>query len=327
MSRSVFLSAGGDPFIASLVLKLWKDRWYEEVDEVIVSYNNHAGVPQEVTSEFLSRTNFDKKVSIIYHPRGIGNGRPITEMAMISEANLVLLLEDDGFIYTPGVVSKQFQQIESDLTDVVGSPRGSCGQEIWDASQKRYNLDYSGYGDVGPNFWPNFFFCKRSDLIRTDMNFGSKSFQAGEYSKELDYTFQGVNHGDTFVWACMQLRALGLRFASVPQFHAMPNEIEEYERKDANWRSGKPFWIHGGSLSAGWGGYLSGRVPDMPTDLNKMEIETRIAFWQIALDMTIGYDSFRSVYQHGIDQLTEQGKLERSRIAKKIHIYRELMGV
>lgn len=325
-SRSVFMSACGDVMIASLAIKLWKKYWYDEVDKFYICYNNHVGAPLSVSQEFIAKAISDKKVHLIYHPSGIGNGMPITEMTLIAKEDLVMLLEDDGFIFTPGIVHKQFQKIESDLADAVGSARGSCGQEIWDASQKRYNLDYSAYGDVGPNCWPNFFFCKRADLLKTDLNFGSKSFLPGEYSKELDYTFKNVNHGDTFVWGCMQLRHLGVRIANVPQYHAMPSEIEDYEKKEANWRDGKkPYWMHGGSLSAGLNGYLSGQIPDTSTLSAKTEMESRVAWWTIALENTEGYEEFRKVYQSGIENLIQGAALERTRIQKKINIYNSLL--
>lgn len=329
MSRAVFLSSGGDPFISMLVLKLFQERWYNEVDKFYICYNNHSGVPLEVAQEFISRAIAEPKVELIYHPRGIGNGMPITEMAQIAKEDLVMLLEDDGFIFESGQVDKCFQKIESDLCDVVGSPRGSCGQEVWEASAKKYNLDYSGYGDQGPNVWPNFMFVKRKDLLKTDLDFGSHTWQIGEYSKELDHTFQNINHGDTAVWMCVQLRALGLRFQSVPQHHASPFEIDDQIKEEQNWHpTQQPFkWIHGGSLSSGWGGYLSNQVPDTSNDSAKQEIETRVAFWTIASSVIDGFTEFKYAYQKGIESLIQNADLDRDRIGKKIGIYRALMKI
>ncbi len=327
MTRCAYLSSGGDPFITLLVLKLWKKYWYDEVDELYINYNNHSEVPQEVVSEFLARASEDKKVHLIYHPRGIGNGLPINEMVQISHEDLILLLEDDAFIFTSGAVNRCFQQIESDLTDIVGSPRRSCGTEIWDRSKEKYNLDYSGYGDMGPNWWPNFFFCKRSDILKTDMDFGSSSFKPGDYSKELDYTFKEQNYGDTFVKECMQLRALGLRSQSVPQHHASPTEFDDRANGEQNWHpSQQPFeWIHAGSLSSGWNGYLNKLLPDVSTDIAKQEIETRVAFWWIALDQIKGFPDFREKYSIGIMDLQLNCNLDKDRINKKINIYTNLM--
>ena len=339
MTRSAFVSSCGDPFLILFTHKLFKERWYDEVDEFIVCYNNHVQVPQDVIGEVLSKLSQDPKVHIVYHPRGIGNGMPITEMTLINKADLVLLLEDDGFIFEKGAVNENFQKIESDLCDAVGSPRFSCGQEIGEASRTKYGLDYSGYGDMGCNFWPNFFFCKRKDLLKTDLNCASKTFQKGEYCKELDYIFKEINHGDTFVWASIQLRAMGLRFHTIPQHKADPFEIDSKEKKEQNWHSSQqPFkWIHGGSLSAGWGGYLSGRIPDVSNDSAKQEMESRVAFWQLASDICdidlfddIASDDMKAFYisyKQGIEDLIKNVGLNKARIDQKIQIYKKLMNL
>ena len=329
MTRAVLLSAGGDPFIALMVIKLWQNHWYDEVDKFYINYNNHCGVPVEVAQEFASKVVSDPKVHLIYHPEGVGNGRPITEMTLIAREELVLLLEDDGFIFRSGEVNRCFQLIEKDLTDAVGSPRFSCGTEIGEAAAKKYNLDYSGYGDQGPWFWPNFFFCKREDLLKTDLDFTSKSFVSGEYCKELDHTFKEVNHGDTFVWACIQLRALGLRFHNVPQHKADPYEIESQKKGEMNWHeSQQPFkWIHGGSLSTSWGGYLSNAIPDVSNESAMLEMESRVAFWLICSETIKGFDDFRKLYREGIVNLIINSKLSRKRIDQKIMIYKEVMSI
>ncbi len=226
MTKAVFMSSGGDPFLISLVLKLLKERWYNEVDRFYINYNNHSRFPKEVVAEFLGNCT-DPKIHLISHPNGIGTGIPLTEMTLISKEDLVMFLEEDGYIFNPGIVSKCFQMIENGETDIVGSPRGSCGEEIWDASKAKYGLDYTGYGDVGPNWWPNFFFCKRTDLLKTDLNFDGVNFPAESYCKELNHIFKELNSGDTFVWMSIQLRAMGLRSQSIPQHKADPYEIQK----------------------------------------------------------------------------------------------------
>lgn len=325
-SRAVFLSAGGDVLIASLVIKLWKERWHDEVDKFYVCYNNHAQVPLEAAQEFISRIITDPKIQLIYHPTGIGNGEPIKEMALIAKEELVMLLEDDGFIFKPGYVDAAFRRIESGEVDAVGSARGSCGQEVTDAMIKKYDIDISGIGDRGVNYWPNFFFCKREDLLATDLNFASKKFGKGEYFKEVDHTFTEDNYGDTFVWADIQMRYNGVRFGDVSQYHASPEEIEYYEQKSDKWgQDVDKGWIHGGSLSAGWGGYLSGSIPDTSTIQAKMEIETRVAFWTLALDYTLGFTDFKIKYRNGIDELIINAKLSQDRVNRKYNIYKELL--
>lgn len=327
-SRAVFLSAGGDPFIASLVMKLWKERWYDEVDAFYVCYNNNARVPVDVMQEFVSKAIADPKVQLISHPEGIGNGVPITEMAQIAKEDLCMLLEDDGFIFKPEHVNEAFEMIEDGRADAVGSPRSSCGEEVTNGMAKKYGIDISGLGDKGVNYWPNFFFCKVSDLRATDMNFASKHFPKGSYFKEIDHRFTEDNYGDTFVWGDIQMRYNGVVFAEIPQYHASPEEIEYYERGSDKWASGVRLgWIHGGSLSSGLNGYLSGRLPYVPTLQTKMEIETRVAFWRIACDYTEGYENFRWKYIDGLEKLTVGAELSRDRIQKKYNIYKQLLAL
>jgi hypothetical protein len=78
-------------------------------------------------------------------------------------------------------------------------------------------------------------------------------------------------------------------------------------------------------LSSGWGGYLSGAVPDVSTDGAKMEIETRVAFWTICSDVVEGFEEFKKEYKAGIEQLIVDAKLDRKRIQQKIDIYRKTM--
>ena len=327
MTRTIFLSSGGDPFLCLFVLKLFQERFYDEADKFYINYNNHCGVPQEVIAELLPRLIKEPKVQLIYHPNGIGNGRPITEMTHVCREDLVMLLEDDGFIFENGIVNECFQNIESDLADAVGSPRLSCGNEIAEALRLKYNLDYTGYGDVGPNFWPNFFFCKRKDLLKTDLNFASVTFKPGDYYKELDHTFQEVNHGDTFVWACIQLRALGLRFHNIPQHKLSPYEVEDKQRGEMNYHpSQQPYkWLHGGSLSTSWGGYLSGRIPDVSEEISKREIESRVSMWQLISDTINKFPNFLGEYRAGIDNLITNVSLDKERIKEKYELCKNLM--
>lgn len=327
MSRAVFVSACGDPFILMMAHKLFKENFYDEVDKFYINLNNNANVPSDAISEVLARLSQDPKVHIIYHPEGIGNGMPITEMTLIAKEELVMLLEDDGFIFTSGIVDECFKRIESGEVDAVGSERFSCGPEIGEALKKKYNLDYSGYGDVGPNYWPNFFFCKRQDLLDTDMNFASQSFPPESHWKELDHTFKEQNYADTFGWATMQMLHKGVRFGSVPQNHASPYEISDKRAKLLNWIGEPMKWIHGGSLSASWGGYLEEATPDVSIEIAVYEMETRCAFWRICADVVEGFDDFKDKYKKGIDGLVQRAGLSEERIKEKYDLYKGLLKI
>ena len=325
MTRCSLLSMCGDVFITSLLLKLWKRDWYNEIDHLYINFNNHCQVPPEVVAEFTGSIAKEPKITFVYHPTGCGNGPPQVELLKICKEDLVLLLEDDFFIFTSGVVDGYFKRIESGETDLLGSPRYSYG-EVADAAKKKYNLDYSGSGDRGFGLWPTGLFCKRKDLLRTDLDFGSKKYGKGEYFKELDHTFKEDNFTDTFTWTSIQLRYLGLKILEIPQNHASVYEIEEHRDKKMNWEK-EIKYIHGGSLSAGWGGYLSGRLPDVSHDAAKQEIESRVAFWIICMKQTDGFNEFKLHYNHGILELIKNANLDNDRIGAKINIYKNLMKI
>ena len=326
--RAALMSTCGDVFITSLVIKLWNERWRDEIDKFYINFNNHCQVPSGVVGEFMRNIANDKKIVIIYHPVGISNGPPQVELLKLCNEDLILLLEDDFFIFESGIVDNYFKKIESGETDIVGSPRYTIG-EVAEAAKKKYNLDYEGYGDRGFGWWPTGFFCKREDLLRTDLDFGSKKYPKGEYFKELDHTFENDDYTDTFTWTSVQLRYLGLRSIEIPSHKADPYEEDSMRNKMMNWHpTQQPFnHIHGGSLSTSIGGYLSGRVPDVSPKGALEEMESRIAFWTIALGATNGFDSLRSEYANGIDQLTKNINADGDRIAKKIEIYKNLMLV
>lgn len=326
MTKSAFIASCYDPFVLLLNVKLWRDRWQNEIDHLYINLNNHCGVPKEVEVETIKNLVGFSNISLVYHSRGIGNGVPLVELTKICKEDLVLLLEDDFFIHKPDVVKGNFQRIESGECDLLGSPRYGTG-EIAEAAKKKFNLDYSGYGDKGFGLWPTGLYCRKEDLLRTSLDFGSNEYKAGTYCPELDHTFIHDCYTDTFTWASIQLRSLGLKIGEIAQNHASPFEIEEFDKKEGKWANGNPPYIHGGSLSSGWGGYLSGKLPDVSTDIAKQEIETRVAFWLIASAVVDGFTDFKYVYQQGIERLINNCQLDRDRIGKKVGIYRALLQI
>lgn len=327
MTRAAYLSAGGDPFLADFTLSLWNKHWRDEVDVVYVGYNNHAEVPVSVAHEFIRKWESDPKVRIIYTPHGIGNGNPITQMLLNSKEDSLLLLEDDSYIFTPGVVNEWFTTLENGMDLVIGSPRYSVG-EVANAAKDKYILDYSGVGDKGFGWWPSFFVCKREDLLKTDLDFGSKKYPKGTYFKELNHEFIQDDYTDTFTFASIQLRYLGLTEFPIPQNHTYPTDFEKNGKMYAQEHDGHEIkYLHGGSLSSGYGGYLNKKTPPIENDFQKKDIETRVAFWKIVSDITEGYDGFKDRYKSGIERLIIDCGLNRDRIQIKYNGYRRLMKV
>lgn len=340
MTRSVLISSAGDPLLTSFCIETLKKNCWDEFDSLYICYNNYAECPKKFQGEFFSKyvdepkivdgKMISPKIKMIYYPYSLNYGVPITKMLQICDEDLILLLEDDGFIFTPGKIDECFKRIESGEVDALGSPRFSCGFELVEAIKQNYNLNFEGYGDKGPNYWPNFFFCKREDLLKTDLNFNPKDFIKGTFYPELNHTMSETESGDTFVWAGLQMRFNGVRFGEIPQFHCSPTEIQDKENGDMNWRNGTPFWLHGGSLSVNK--FLKGfdphiGFPEFANESAKMEFETRVAWWTICADTIEGFDEYKVQYRIGLEDLINGANLDRKRINLKIDLYKTLLKI
>lgn len=324
MTCCVFLSLSGDPFIDDFCLSFWKKHWRFEIDNLYIAYNNGAKVSNSISYEFLRKWEKEKNIRVIYSSSSQGQGTVILQALLNSKEDLVLLLENDGYIFQNGIVGEWFAKIEKGEADVIGSPRYGIG-EVAEAAKIKYGLDYSGEGDKGFAWWPNFFICKRKDLLRTDLDFGSKHYPKGEFFKELDYTFEQDAYSDTFAWTSLQLRSYGLKSLNVPQNHAHFSDLEAKQNNTGLFSGDNLNYLHAGSLSSGWNGYLNKKFANLNTDDEKQDMEVRIAFWKTALNNTQGYDELRNDYKEGISNLITMEELNEERIRKREIMYSEIL--
>lgn len=311
------------------MLNTFKRFWVDDVDKLYVLYN--ADIDPKI-AEYVQKRFEHPKIDFTYVNYCMQFGIPLTTLVQKSKEDIFFLVEDDGYIFRQGFLDNYFKQIESGEYDAIGSPRFSCSNGIAEATKEKYHLDYSGIRDVGPNFWPNFFFVKRSDIMKTDLDFGAKSWKAGETIPGLNYVCKDVEGGDTFVWMSIQLRALGLKIKDVLQCHASPDEIEQKEAGTFKWAVPEEFgWIHAGSLSAGWNSFLRGQYPILPegNDYALQELETRVAFWKIAsgLEPYTEIKDYKDEYVAGIAKFIEHFQMNLGRINKKMSIYKDLLGL
>lgn len=326
--RSVIMTISGDPFPASLSLRMLRQHWYDEIDQIYLCYNNWCRVSEKVSSEFLQHQSIDPKVHIIYHPNGIGPGLPIQEALLLTKADNLLLLEEDCVIFKPGVVDGYFKELENDQYDILGSPRGSASEELYNAEVEAFGMIPSALPDQGPNLWPNMLFTRKHCLLQTDMDFGSKAWYPGQFENRLDHTFKERADGDTWVWATIQLRFLDYRIKSIPQHHYCPDELEDKDTNNHNYEpSTQPFsYIHFGSLSSGWNGYLSEGYDGKQLPSLK-EMENRLSAWLLCAQNTEGYEDFRSHYIGRIIDAINNVGVDKNRLEKKSQLLKELVGL
>lgn len=347
MTRAAFLPFPGDPFLLHYWLKLFKDTWIDEVDRLYIAHNS--SIEPEVAEyiEDLARRVVGDKLTFLYTPRQTDHGLAINQMLDACQEDHVMLIEDDGFIFKKGVVDQLFLQLESGNFDVIGSKRGSCSLEILEAAKKKWDLDYSGYGDQGCNFWPCFFFTSRDLLIKTDRNFCAKGWKQGEMIDSIDYEVRpDVVVGDTFVNTSLQIRNMvpKNRIRCIPQWHGSPNDLEDFEKR-VDLFSGNAFWCHIGSLSSGIGGvlcddfghslsrrdgepaYVHALLPDCcSTDNEKKEWERRIQWWLTFWEnREVGkIDYFAAEYRKAIDRVIVQYGLSIKNIRRRQKAYKAI---
>ena len=259
-----------------------------------------------------------------------------------------MLVEDYGYIFKTDIVNKAFILLESGEYDIVGSKRASCSMEISKRAKELWDIEYEGYGDLGCNFWPNFFFCRKELLLATDRNFCGRTWLKGDVIKPLDnYEVQeDICTSDTFVNTSLQLRNLvpSARIAYLNQYHGHPDDPQHFIDHTSLF-DGKAAWTHVGSLSSGISGVLmdyggnslSRRLIDPPrpegailnpewckTDMEKGEWERRVCFWSMFFDASnpAKIQDFRRLYHQAIERIMVQYKLSRNSVEHRKYIYR-----
>lgn len=349
-SRAVILPYPGDPFLLHYWLKFFDEVWGSEVDKLYVYLNSP--IEKEVVDYIRDLCARNPKINFTYNPQQIEHGDVINRALDIVTEEYVMLVEDDGFIFKKGMVDQCFRWLESGEYDIVGSKRGSCSMEILSRASMLWGISYTGEGDQGCNFWPNFFFTKKQTLLATDRRFGARTWKRGEEILPLSrpgdtYLAQDeLVTGDTFVNTSLQLQATfpQNRIKYVPQYHGSPDDLEHSTRGYNLWDDIAP-WCHIGSLSSGVGGILvddqgrslarrmldepkgSPRIPDYcHTDQEKNEWERRaqwwLTFWENREPDKI--NEFANLYHNAVYNLIGQYDLSMARITRRQRIYKQL---
>lgn len=324
----------GDPFILKHFLLNFDTVWADEVDKLYICLNMDHRIPDEVKEYDIALLEEHPKVEFLVVDEMLFQGAALRELLKMVKEDIIFSIEDDTIIIKEGQVDKCFRKIETGEADVVGSPRFSCSQEILDASAEKYDLDYSGYGDKGPNVWPNFFFARKADLLETDQHYEPKGWEPGERIEELDITAKEIISADVFVWLCIQLRAAGLKFYDVPQGHSHPDDIVDMAMGTGLGDPNLP-WIHIGSLTMTMEDFII-QSSDPRTHKNKpkngmekQEICRRFAWLRLFLEVTAGkmegMDAVRASYEKRMGEFVTAFGLSVQLIDNYLKVYRRFV--
>lgn len=346
MTRAAILPFPGDPFLLTYWLYFFDNVWGKYVDKLYIYLNSPI---EPAVVDYIRKLCADRpKINLQYEDHQLEHGEVINRTLDIVTEDLIMLIEDDGFIFNGDIVNKIYNYIDNGQYDIVAGKRGSCGFELLERAKQLWSLDYTGLGDQGPNFWPCFFFCHRSLLLQTNRHFGASFWKAGQYCEPLNFTVETDQAGDTFVDASLQLRNLvePSRILTIPQYHGSPDDLEHFTKQRFLFDGNAP-WVHIGSLSSGVGGLLrdnqnrplARRLIDPPEPNNALpgwcnteqemhEFERRVQWWLRFYNYyTTQPDlipEFKELYFNAIQNIINQYKLSRKRIDQRLAAYATL---
>ncbi len=325
--RSVFIPSRGDPITFRLVMYFFQTVWKDEVDKLYVNVNSSC---EKEVIDYIESFCKDPKVVFSYDDHFLDHGNSLTKMFKQGNEEFIGFMEDDSLVYKKGAVDKHFKYIESGGYDAVGVLRWSCSGELIDRGREIFKLYEYKYGPGGW-FWPCFFFAKRSDIAKTELNFCGKNFKKGENIEPLSWTPEMNLASDTFVYFSMQMRALNLRFLDIPT----PCDVTDPSFS----------WVHTTSLSSPMeyilldkDGYAVARrksetkfkAPEfVPSDLG--EITKKFAWMTLCLekfwDEFDKIRDFRDVYKDSMERYIDKFSFDKGQIRRYVDSYKISLGI
>ena len=253
--RAALLPTPGEPFMLAYWLRNF-ETWRDEVDELLVYVNGRHAEACDMVTAAGGR--------VLHETEAIGHGPAIAGLLAGTEADVVVLCEDDAYARRQGAVREAFERLESDQADIIGSPRYEDYANV--PIEETWPTPTGELADLGRALWPTFLFARRDDLLATNRRFGDTVHRRGEMipglgvpvTREMcDYinTSPYYIHVDTFYATTWQLRHK--RIELVHRVRVIDPEAAE------TWVANDPPWFHITGLSA-IHIVLDGTVSDLP---------------------------------------------------------------
>ncbi len=324
MSRCVLIPSRGDPITLRLVFHYFETIWQDEVDKLYLNVNSTCE-PEVI--KFIEKFTKHPKVVFSYDDHSLDHGGSLTKMFKQGSEDHIAFFEDDSLVYRKNEVNRHFEFIEKSGYDAGGALRWSCSGELIDRAREWFHLEAFQYGPGGW-FWPCFFFAKRSDVTKTDLNFCGHNWKIGDKIPPMQWVAPSPLDADTFVWFSMQMRALGLRFFEIPT----PDDV-------TNQGFG---WVHTTSLSSPMESLLTDddgcpialrKHPSYhivkPTCAAGGELEKKMGWMRLCLEK-FDYSeiqSFKDVYERAITRAISAFALSESNINNFKSLYKNALGI
>jgi hypothetical protein len=313
MKTAALLPTPGDPFLVRHWLRNCERVWRGEVDELRVFVG---GQPNDDARAYIRRAVEDLDGVYMEAIDGVYDGKRYDEQVphgdalriLIEEtdADVVLLMEDDVRVRHKYAVGYSFDRIKMGQYDVVSSPRGSMSGGLQQRCIER-KWATTPLVDLGreAGMWPAFVFAKRADLLATDRNFGPQAYVAGDTVPGLHWTLPpGAEEcADTFGNTAFQLRDT-LRVYDQPQWKGPWHWAQWLDHGKDEIMD----WFHIGSLSSS--GDLVAENPPfqdprvLTDEMEQREWAHRLHWWGRCLVLH-GWELPRiaDTYKHNLERL------------------------
>lgn len=314
--RAALLQCPGDPFILSYWLRNYERVWKDEVDELRVFVN---GTGDGAILDFC-RSESEARGAIFTSQAGrLVHGQATEILIHQTEADHVLLIEDDAFVRQPGAIDRAFCHLEDEGFAAVASPRGGMSPDIERAALERWGspAPEGPDGSSGYGLWPCFMFLPL-DVARTVAHgISSLGWQPGETIPGLDRAFPTHQDTDTATLAAFILRD---RFPESIYHEGQWKELWMKRLPEMQERAGYDIpWFHSGGLSNEiffQGGGALGSRPDIGGTNEGLDWAHRIWWWSRCLDcfpadtLTAEWDRYEQLLDQATHEMGVQEQVE-----------------
>lgn len=278
MTTAALLPTPGDPRLARYWVNAYRNIWEGEVDEVRVLINGNP-TSAEIYAEIAS---------VEVYPVRIGHGEALQRLLASTDADTVVLMEDDAWVRKPGVIRKRLERVEPGL--VIGCPRGGMDPRLHEVAQEKWGPVVGPDGSTGHGLWPCFLFGRREDLRCETM--ASTTWRSGQTVPGLGYVCERDMTTDTMTAAAFEYRARGRILPDV--------QYKELWQKECH---GDEPWFHAGGLS----NEMSARTGMDPQSLEWIDWSHRMWWWRRT---GVPESDMAQLYSVGITPDYWDGKLE-----------------
>ena len=310
--RAVLLPSIGDPFALKFWLHCFK-KWGKNVDKVYVSIGPRDGKYQEVI-------DYSKKLLKDFEFVGEGEEMNTAFNDLLMNPmpeDTFLLIQDDAYIFDPGIVDASFRSIEEGWTDIVASNQFTYPDWLNDYITPFLTPQDAQQANRGLAYYPNFFFGRVKEIQDTETGIGVQQWHEGQNEYLHNMVLKQPADMDLMAALSLELRHKGLRWQYVPQYQ------DGYWEQ---WKDKKIPWTHVTGLSAIWNGIQNGvnrETNAYPHNIMLQRLTWHVLFYEMFEMKEIQW--FADEYKKTINQIMQVSGVTREELEPRIKYFKELL--